>query len=283
MKNTTSLRPRLAHPKRSPKELKQLELERRRWLVAMDHGPGFHRLFEQLPGVYFFAKDRNGRSMFASRGILDLYKMCDESEMMGLTDFDLYPESMAAGYVEDDKRLLSGRVKEIERLELWFDRQGMPEWFVVTKLPLFDTRGRAHGVMGVLRQASEHEMQLPVFQTVSRAVEMIRRDYATPLTMGDVAEACFQSLRQLQRQFRSAFGVTPQEFLLKTRVLAAARLLEETSLAISEIAIRCGFMESSAFSLQFRKRTGVTPSNYRRNRQRDQALVRTQPNGNVSS
>jgi len=86
------------------------------------------------------------------------------------------------------------------------------------------------------------------------------------LSIRDVAAACFQSLRQLQRQFRSAFGVTPQEFLLKTRVLAAARLLEETSLAISEVAVRCGFLDASAFILQFRKRIGVTPSAYRRER-----------------
>ena len=266
MKNATFLRPRFERPKRNSSTLNALKRKRRAWLAAMDSEAGFHRLFEHLPGVFFFAKDRDGRSMFASQGILDLYKMCDESEMLGLTAFDLYPDSMAAGYVGDDERLLSGRAKLIECMELWFDRQGMPDWFMVTKLPILDRRGHLHGVMGVLRQATEHEKQLPVFQTVSKAVEMIRRDYATALTISDVAEACFQSLRQLQRQFRSAFGVTPQEFLLKTRVLAATRLLEESSLAISEVATRCGFLDSSAFILQFRKRIGVTPSAYRRER-----------------
>ena len=189
-----------------------------------------------------------------------------DEEMLGLTAFDLYPDSMAAGYVGDDQSLLSGKVKLVERLELWFDRQGMPDWFVVTKLPILDRSGRPHGVMGVLRQASEHEKKLPVFQTVSKAVEIIRRDFATQLSIADVADMCFQSLRQLQRQFRSAFGMTPQEFLLKTRVLAAAQLLEETSLAVSEVAKRCGFQDTSAFCLQFRKRIGATPSDYRSQR-----------------
>ena len=266
MKNATTLRPHLARPKRSPSALKSLERERCAWLEAMDSECGFHRLFEHLSGVYFFAKDRAGRSMFASRGILDLYKMCDESEMLGLTDAEIYPDIMAAGYIRDDQSLLSGDEKKVERLELWFDRQGMPDWFVVTKLPILDKRGRPQGVMGFLRQATEHEKQLPVFQTVSKAVDIIRRDYATPLTISDVADACFQSLRQLQRQFHTAFGVTPQEFLLKTRVIAATRLLEETGLAVSEVATRCGFLDASAFILQFRKRIGVTPSNYRKER-----------------
>jgi PAS domain-containing protein len=127
--------------------------------------------------------------MFASRGILDLYRMRHEREMLGLTDFDINPRHMAEDYVKDDRRLLSGRAQVIERLELWFDPQGLPDWFVVTKLPLADARGRRVGVMGVLRRAEDHEKRLPLFQTVSRAVDMIRRDFARPLVIADVAEA----------------------------------------------------------------------------------------------
>lgn len=224
----------------------------------------FHRLFDHIPGVFFFAKDCHGRTMFVSRGILERYKMSDEFEMLGLTDFDINPGAMAENYVNDDEQLLSGERSQIERIELWFDRLGLPDWFVVTKLPLLDKRGRPQGVMGILRRAAEHEMQLPVFQTVSRAVEIMRRDFDKPLIVADIAKACGQSLRQLQRQFQSAFGITPQEFLLKTRVLAAARLLEETSLTAAQIAPRCGFVDASAFTLHFRKRTGLTPTAYRR-------------------
>lgn len=270
MKNATFLQPLAVRRKRSQSVLRGLRQQRRKWLAQIDSEAGFHRLFEHLSGVFFFAKDREGRSMFASRGILDLYKMCDESEMLGVTDRELYPDSMASGYVSDDLSLLSGRVKMVERLELWFDRQGMPDWFVVTKLPILDRRGRPHGVMGVLRQATEHEKRLPVFQAVSKAVEIIRRDYARRLSMSEVAQASFQSLRQLQRQFRSAFGVTPQEFLLKTRVLAAVNLLEETNLTVSEVALKCGFLDASAFILQFRKRIGATPAAYRRRRSHQQ-------------
>jgi transcriptional regulator GlxA family with amidase domain len=68
----------------------------------------------------------------------------------------------------------------------------------------------------------------------------------------------------LQRRFQSAFGITPQEFLLKTRVLAAVRLLEETSLTAGEIARNCGFVDASSFTQHFRKRMGVSPAAYRK-------------------
>jgi len=233
------------------------------WVSSIRSDSGFHRLFDYIPGVFFFTKDREGRTMFASRGILELYGMTCDSEMLGRTDYDLNPAIMAAHYVADDERILSGTMEHIERLELWFDRQGMPDWFVVTKLPLLDTEGGVHGVMGLLRRASEHEMQLPIFQTVAKAVELIRRDYPLSLRMSDVANKCGQSLRQLQRHFQSAFGTTPQEFLLRTRILSATKLLEETRLSMAEISAKCGFTDVSAFTQQFRLRTGQTPAFYR--------------------
>ena len=165
--------------------------------------------------------------------------------------------------MDDDRSLLAGEVAKVERIELWWDRQGMPDWFVVTKLPVVDKRGRVAGVMGMLRRPDAAERALPVFQTVARAVEIIRRDYAKPLLIGDLAAACGESVRQLQRRFRDAFGSTPQEFLIKTRILEAARLLEETTLSVAEISARCGFVDASRFTQHFRRRTGVTPKGYR--------------------
>lgn len=224
----------------------------------------FHRLFDHIPGVYFFAKNREGRLMFASQGLMQRYQMVDDSEIIGRTDFDLNPDAMAQAYVDDDERILAGEATQVERVELWWDSQGIPDWFLVTKLPLLDTWRRVQGVMGVLRRPDEAERRLPVFQTVAQAVEMIRRDYAKPVIVADVARSCGQSLRQLQRRFQAAFGISPQEFLIKTRVLSAMRLLEETNQSVSEVAERCGFVDASSFTVHFRKRLGVAPAAYRR-------------------
>lgn len=201
--------------------------------------------------------------MFASEGLRQRYDMKDESDILGMTDFDLNPEMMARGYVHDDRLLLSGKRRIVERMELWWDRQQMPDWFLVTKLPVHDQRKRVIGIIGVLRRPQEPEKRLPVFQTVARAVEVIRRDYQKALSLQSVAATCGQSLRQLQRRFQSAFGITPQEFLIRTRVVAAAKLLEETDLSSSEVARSCGFVDASSFAVQFKKRMGSTPTAYR--------------------
>lgn len=224
----------------------------------------FHRLFDHIPGAHFFAKSRDGHLMFASRGLLQRYQMRDDSEFIGRTDYDLNPDTMARAYVDDDRRIIAGKVPMVERIELWWDRQGMPDWFLVTKLPLFDRKGKVQGVVGVLRRPDEAERRLPVFQTVAQAVEIIRRDYAKPLRIEDVARSCGQSLRQLQRRFHSAFALTPQEFLMRTRVLAAARLLEKTELTAAEIAAQCGFADQSSFTQHFRRRIGSSPARHRK-------------------
>ena len=224
----------------------------------------FQRLFDHMPGVFFFAKNAEGRLMFASEGLLQRYGMKDDSDFIGRTDFDLNPDAMAQAYVNDDRHLLEGRAKVVERIELWWDRQGMPDWFVVTKLPLYDRRGRVQGVMGTLRRPDESERQLPVFQTVARAVEILRSEFAGQISIAEVAERCGQSLRQLQRRFRTSFGISPLEFLIKTRVLATGRLLEETSLGVGEIARQCGFADASSFTQHFRRRTGSLPAAHRR-------------------
>lgn len=262
MGNASPLKP-LRRSERPAAEIRRWERLRDAWVTSLDPATHFHRLFDHLPGLHFFAKNREGRLMFASRGLRERYAMRDESEILGMTDFDLNPDSMAQAYIDDDERLLAGKAEVVERVELWWDGQGMPDWFVVTKLPLRDRRGEIVGVMGLLRRAEESDLVLPVFQTVAKAVEILRRLYAGPLTIEEVARRCGQSVRQLQRRFQAAFGISPQEFLIKTRVLAAQRLLESTSRNASEIARLCGFADASRFSQHFRKRVGLTPTEYR--------------------
>ena len=51
---------------------------------------------------------------------------------------------------------------------------------------------------------------------------------------------------------------------MKTRVIAALKLLEETNLSAAEIAESCGFVDSSSFAEQFRQRVGESPTAYRK-------------------
>ena len=121
MLNATNIRPRVLYPKRSAKILRKLGYERDAWLSQIPSWGLFHRMFDEIPGYYFFAKDRKGRTMVTSQSVLHRYNMVKDEEMLGLTDYDINPQSMAEGYVHDDERLLNGEVNRIEHMEVWFD------------------------------------------------------------------------------------------------------------------------------------------------------------------
>ena len=263
MLNTPIIRPKVLHRKRSKKTLRKLASERDTWLSHIPSWGLFHRIFDEIPGYYFFAKDRKGQTMITSQSVLGRYQMENEEEMLGFTDYDINPQSMAERYVQDDGRILNGEVDRIEHMELWFDKQGMPDWYIVTKLPIINRRRRPIGVMGVLRRAAEQERKLPVLESVAKAVIIIRKEFPRNITMLDLADACGQSLRSLQRRFNEAFGISPQEFLIKTRVSEAMKLLQETNLTAAQIASHCGFVDACSLSDQFKKRSGLSPTEYR--------------------
>lgn len=68
---------------------------------------------------------------------------------------------------------------------------------------------------------------------------------------------------QISRQFHRHFGCTIGEYLRRTRIARAQALLRRGDLAISDIALACGFTDQSHFTTAFRRTTGLPPQRYR--------------------
>ena len=71
------------------------------------------------------------------------------------------------------------------------------------------------------------------------------------------------SVYRFSRRIRSLFGLTPAQLIAQTRLDAARAMLAAGSAPIAEIAIACGYCDQSAFSRQFRRVAGLTPTEYR--------------------
>lgn len=92
----------------------------------------------------------------------------------------------------------------------------------------------------------------------------IHEHYDRPITLEEVAAAANVGKRECLRCFQRTIGVTPIQYLLRFRIRQASRLLAETDLPITEVALRCGFESPSYFALTFRRLTGRTPREHRR-------------------
>jgi AraC-like DNA-binding protein len=248
----------------SAAERKARLARRQAWLEKVDMVETFNSLFDLLPDLYVFVKNQKSEIMFFSRSILETFGVTDEAAVIGLTDFDLTPAEMSRGYREQDAMVLAGGRAILNHRELWFDSQGLPDWFVVNKLPLRSKTGKIVGIIGFLQRCHVSEHLLPSLPTVAKAAALLRERYPEPMRIKELAQRAGVSPRQLERQFKAIFHVGPHQFLAKTRVQAAARLLRETRRGLAEIAAACGFCDQSALTRTFRQHVGITPSEFRR-------------------
>lgn len=68
----------------------------------------------------------------------------------------------------------------------------------------------------------------------------------------------------LTRQFRSAIGCPPQQYLLQVRLDRAKELLRDTEYTIGEVAARVGYRDALAFSHIFKEKCSMGPRDYRK-------------------
>jgi AraC family transcriptional regulator len=99
-----------------------------------------------------------------------------------------------------------------------------------------------------------------------RAVEAalwIEAHSAEPIELDDVARTSGLSAFHFLRLFTTVLGVTPHQYLLRSRLGRAARLLADESLSITGIALDVGFNDLSNFVRTFRRAAGVSPRGFR--------------------
>jgi AraC family transcriptional regulator, regulatory protein of adaptative response / methylphosphotriester-DNA alkyltransferase methyltransferase len=110
------------------------------------------------------------------------------------------------------------------------------------------------------------------------ALLVICADYASPLTVDEVAHRIATSRRQLQRVIAEVGGTTFGQLLARARMAAAERLLHDHALPVREVAQRVGYRQPAQFAKSFRVRYGTAPRSYRLrlngNAQQDSSVLR---------
>lgn len=260
--------PKKADPKRKERKVAQAEVTldapsaRRALLASVGEHTPFYRLFDHLPDVAFFLKDSNFRIMGASRLFYERFGFQKESQIIGKDDFELFPVRLAETFRKDDKAVLEEGEPRLNLVELFFNRQGIPDWFVTNKLPLLDSTGRVIGIMGTTASIEARKAFLQPFLNLDRAVAFIKERFRKKISVEELAAHVHMSARQLHRRFCEAFGVGPQAFILKLRIQAACEALQREGTQIGNVAQDLGFCDQSAFTQAFHKHIGLTPRQF---------------------
>jgi len=83
------------------------------------------------------------------------------------------------------------------------------------------------------------------------------------IALRSVARAVSMSYFHFSRAFKQSMGMTATNYIAERRIERAKRMLEQTELPISEIALRSGFSSQSHFTTAFRRLAGATPKVFR--------------------
>jgi AraC family transcriptional regulator len=86
-------------------------------------------------------------------------------------------------------------------------------------------------------------------------------------SLRDLAQACDLPVRTLSSRFKNTTGTTLRHYAAQLRLEKAMALLADPRLLVKQVAYQAGFNNAAAFSAAFRKELGVTPEEFRRQRQ----------------
>jgi len=96
-----------------------------------------------------------------------------------------------------------------------------------------------------------------------KIVQYINENYANDISLNDLSEKFLLSQSYISRMLRKKTGQNFVGIVAECRMEASKRLLRSTSMSIGTIAKTVGYKESSYFIQQFKRHSGITPTEYR--------------------
>ncbi|WP_159946412.1 GGDEF and EAL domain-containing protein [Rhizobium sp. 18065] len=172
------------------------------WLEAMvNHVPDF-----------MYAKDRDGRFLYANRAIIEGNDLSSVDDIIGLTDFDLHGEAATDARISE----IEQRVMETGEPDLGYEERAMrgggDRWLMMSRVPLRDSSGAIIGIVGSSRDISAHKASERLMRAQNRILEMIVGSVAVPEFMDTLAEL----IEELAEGIRCAAVLFPPEDDIQT-------------------------------------------------------------------
>ncbi|RMG78118.1 MAG: AraC family transcriptional regulator [Bacteroidetes bacterium] len=91
----------------------------------------------------------------------------------------------------------------------------------------------------------------------------ILRHFQSPIQLDELSKVAFLSKYHLLRTYKSVFGITPYQEVIKLRLARAKDLMRTGEKSLEEIAFEVGFSDRRSFTKAFKKETGQPPSCFR--------------------
>jgi len=109
-----------------------------------------------------------------------------------------------------------------------------------------------------------HDYRKKYKSQIKDAVHFIRKNYVTKIKLKQISKSAALSMFHFSRIFKTVTRMTPFEYVTRRRIARAKELLLMTDVPITEISFDIGFESMTTFSNLFKKRVGMSPSEFRK-------------------
>jgi hypothetical protein len=146
-------------------------------LSSLGAGCEIASLFDEIPGVHFFMKDRESRFIDVSPSFARLMDQETKGALIGKTDYDFSPKFLADVFYEDDQRVMSTGKPIRSKVELVPLANGGLDWLCTSKTALRDEDGEIVGLAGITRIIRDSESVYADHPEMRKAVEYVRENF----------------------------------------------------------------------------------------------------------
>ncbi|HVO73874.1 MAG TPA: PAS domain S-box protein [Ignavibacteriaceae bacterium] len=129
-------------------------------------------LIDNIPDV-IYVKDLDCRKTIANLADIHINGAQTEAEVVGKTDFDLFPKEIAEKFYADDMTVLTKGKPVINREEYFIDAQGNKQWLLTTKVPLLNDKGEIIGLAGIGRNITQQKEAEEALRETAKKLQLI--------------------------------------------------------------------------------------------------------------
>ena len=239
---------------------------RKEFFKSLTHDNQIIKLFDLLPEIAFYLKDKDGRFVALNRKTCEYFGVAQEEDALGKTDHDFFPNENADSFRADDFAVMESGQPIVNRIQPHPDPSS-DHVMVTNKIPLRNGKGEVIGLAGFSRQVDRLSGRAGTADQFAQALDYLKKKFSEPLRTAELAKMAGMSVSQFERRFRRALGSSPRQYLLRLRVDSAARLLTFTNRPIAQISKECGFHDHAHFTRSFKKMMSMTPLSFRKRQQ----------------
>lgn len=115
----------------------------------------------------------------------------------------------------------------------------------------------------ILANLSNPQQAIP--RRLQLAKKQIDTQFSDPISIASLANESGISEVHFRNEFRRYYGMSPLSYLKQVRISNARQLLRSGYYTVTDVALACGFESISYFSYEFKRLTGITPTEFLKN------------------